>query len=48
MLEKVMINMGLTESQKQYINQNKASEIVQKTKSIWTVVENASEYAFQC
>ncbi|MGL6024799.1 MAG: hypothetical protein ACRC0F_09290 [Cetobacterium sp.] len=48
MLEKVMNNMKLTDSQKRYINRNKASDIAQKIKSIWTVVENASEYAFQC
>jgi DNA polymerase III alpha subunit len=46
MLDKVMQKMGLTDKQKEFIKREKSKEIIDKTDSIWQVVEDASGYAF--
>lgn len=46
MLDSVINKMNLSESERQFIIDNYSDEIKSKIKSIWQVVEDASEYAF--
>ncbi|MGL5647024.1 MAG: hypothetical protein ACRDDY_04170 [Clostridium sp.] len=48
MINKVMKKMGLSDAQKSFIKSEKMQEVIDKTNSIWTVVESNSEYAIQC